>query len=277
MNRTLFALVCLVMLLVMPACTTSVPPTALPAATQPPASPSVPALAPTRQPTQATPPTSTPEPQPTATPTRILPTPKPTAWEPQPSSVSCQPSATRTCKILYILEAQYDDEHVVKTRPVFEELGYTAVVASNTLEMVRGYRECYKFTPAYPELLLQDVVVGDYDAILFLGSDGDAALHRDAEAYRIAREALEQGKVVGALGDGPVVLARAGLLEGKVVNVLHDYPNAGAADQWIRAVRQAGAIYIDRAPVRDGLLVTSDFATLKFVYGILEVLGEQAQ
>ena len=149
-------------------------------------------------------------------------------------------------------------------------------MASNTLEEINGFHECYDFTPAYPDLLLGDVDVANYDIILFAGDDHNSTeLHNAPEAHRIARDAMEQGKVVAAAGDGPVILAKAGVLEGKMVTVLRDATFFGVADQWVNAIERHGAIFTDRSLVRDGQLVTADFVASNFVWGIIETMGEQ--
>ena len=214
----------------------------------------------------------------TTTPTPVPPTsePEPTFWEPKHPGKPCEPANTRTCTVLYILADQYDDEHVLKTSHHFEMAGYTTIVASNTLEEINGFHECYDFTPAYPDLLLEDVDVADYDAILFAGSDGIfTKLHGDLEAHRIAQDAVDQGKVIAAAGDGPVILARAGVLEGKNVSVLNKSTLYGITDQWINAIERRGAIYNGHPLVRDDLLVTADFATGDFARGIIEVMEDQ--
>jgi protease I len=179
---------------------------------------------------------------------------------------------------LYIFTDEYDDEHIIRIGPSLERAGYSTFLASDTLEEIRGFHECYDFTPAYPDMLLEDVVVADYDAIVFIGSDGwSTSLHSDPAAHRIAREAFEQGKVVAAIGDGPVILAQAGLLQGKTVTVKKDVYMHGIADQWFKAILREGANYTDRSPVRDGLLITADLVSLKVAWAIIEVLEEQYQ
>ena len=215
---------------------------------------------------------------PTPVPTLASPTPKAelASWEPQRLDEPCEPSNTRACSVLYVLADFYDDEHVIRSRPHFERLDYATSVASNTLEEINGFHECYDFTPAYPDLLLEDVDVANYDVILFAGDDHNSTvLHDDPEAHRIARDAMEQGKVVAAAGDGPVILAKAGVLEGKMVTVVRDATFFGIADQWVDAVERHGAIFTDRSLVRDGQLVTADFVASNFVWGIIETMGEQ--
>jgi protease I len=150
-------------------------------------------------------------------------------------------------------------------------------VASNTLDVVHGFHECYEFTPAYPDLLLEDVDVANYDAILFVGSDGVSIdLHNDPLAHRIAQDALEQGKVIVAVGDGPVILAKAGLLEGRTATVLRNISWYAVGDQWFNAIVRQGAIYCDLSLVRDGLLITADFASVDLVWGVLETIMQSS-
>ena len=306
MKRTVHACLTVAVLLALVACAPATAPAAPAAAEPSPTEQPPPTTKPAGSPTEkrAPPPTATdepaptPQPEPTATPKRAeppepTPTPQPepapaeapaptveppqaAGWNPQPSGEPCAVSETRTCKILYVLVDKYDDEHVIKTQPTFERYGYTTAVASNTLEEVRGFHECYDFTPAYPELLLEEVQVADYDAVLFCGGDGVSIdLHEDPAAHRIAREAMEREMVVAAAGDGPVILAKAGLFEGRRVTVLHNVLMHGIMDQWLKAIERKGAIYVDGSPVRDDRLVTAALVTSKFAQGIIEVLQEQ--
>jgi putative intracellular protease/amidase len=222
-------------------------------------------------PTEETTNTPTSKPSPTANP-------EPTAWQPKSIDEICELSDTRTCAVLYVLADQYDDEHLIKTRPYFERVGYTTHVTSNTLDVIRGFHECYNFTPAYPELLFDAVEVTHYDVIIFGGSDHwSTVLHENPAAHRIAQDAMAKGIVLAALGDGPVILAKAGVLEGKYVSVMKDVHMYGVTDQWSLAIERQGAIYTKASPVRDGQLITADFASREFAWGILEVLWEQVE
>lgn len=283
MNRIALLIIAHLAAIGMVACTSSSLPATAPV-TEPPAATST--LLPTEgaDPTPEPSKTPTPEPSatfthtPTMTPVPATQEPKLTPWEPEHSETLCEPSAERTCAILYVFADQYDDEHVVKMGPTLERAGYTTYLASNTMEQIRGYHECYDFTPADPDMLLEQVDVSNYDAILFLGTDGwNTDLHNDPAAHRIAQDAFEQGKLVVATGDGPVILARAGLLDGKMVNVKKDVPMHGIGDEWSRIVERHGAIYTANSPARDGLLVTADFGTIKTAWAIIEVLEQQFQ
>lgn len=199
-----------------------------------------------------------------------------TVSQDQQSDSPCKKTGEKTCTILYVLSNLYDDEHVLKTRSRFEEAGYEVKVASDTLNVIRGFHECYDNTPADPNLLLEDVNVADYDAILFAGSQAFVVEFRyTSAAHRIASEAMEQGKVIAAAGNGPVILAQAGVLDGRTVAVLHDTPWDAITDEWIKVVEEHGATYSELSPVQDGLLITTDYASARFAWDIIEAIENQ--
>jgi putative intracellular protease/amidase len=269
MNKHLYVFILIVMLLLLVSCSEETPPLPALPTEQPTQDVTTPLPVYSLTPTEEATNTPTSEPSPTANP-------EPTTWQPQITDEICEISDTRTCAVLYVLADEYDDEHLIKTRPYFERIGYTTHVTSNTLDVIRGFHECYNFTPAYPELLLDDVEVTHYDVIIFGGSDHwSTVLHENTAAHRIAQDAMAKGIVLAALGDGPVILAKAGVLEGKYVSVMKDVHMYGVTDQWSLAIERHGAIYTKASPVRDGLLITADFASREFSWGILEVLREQ--
>jgi protease I len=102
--------------------------------------------------------------------------------------------------------------------------------------------------PIQPDLLVDDVNVADYDAIIYecgtpTGSD-------DPPALRIAREAAEQGKVLGAICMMAAVLACAGVLKGKKATV---NPTEGPIRE------ENGAIYTKADAEHDGKIVTASY------------------
>jgi protease I len=66
-----------------------------------------------------------------------------------------------------------------------------------------------------PEVLYCAVRPADLDALVFVGGTGAVEYFHDRTAHRLAREALQEGKVVGALCYASSVLAEAGLLDGR--------------------------------------------------------------
>jgi protease I len=61
---------------------------------------------------------------------------------------------------------------------------------------------------------LDQLKVKDYDAIVFIGGSGTPSVRKEPRALEIAREAVKEGKVLGAICWSPTILAKAGVLNG---------------------------------------------------------------
>ncbi|MBC7347996.1 MAG: DJ-1/PfpI family protein [Clostridia bacterium] len=83
---------------------------------------------------------------------------------------------------------------------------------------------------------------------LFVGGEGAREYWDDLQAHRIAREALEQGKVLGAICLAPVTLANAGVLAGRKATV---WPDEAAR------LKAAGAKYTGSGVEIDGRIVSA--------------------
>jgi protease I len=120
------------------------------------------------------------------------------------------------------------------------------------------------------DLLLSDVRVADYDAIIFIGNETLIYLH-DPEAHRIARETVEQGRVLAALCHGPLVLAEAGVLDGKQATAWF-----GFGSDACKKLQRDGAICTYARVQQDGLIITGTGpeATAAFVGAIKKLLQE---
>jgi putative intracellular protease/amidase len=203
---------------------------------------------------------------PTATPTMES-VPDPTATPIEESS------EMRACTVLFVLPEEPYNHHTAMLDVQFEDAGCTVVMASKTLEPVDscGVRR----GAIQPDLTLADVQVVNYDAIVYAGGHGCYDQWEDAESLRIAREAVEQGKVLGGIGCGPTILAHAGVLEGRQATVcLRGVPVKRGLD-YCEVLESLGAVCTDAQVVRDGLIVTARDRSRLFVPAILEVLAEQ--
>jgi len=169
-------------------------------------------------------------------------------------------------QVLFVIAPQnFRDEEYTEPHAVLEAAGYTVVVASSSLEMATGMLG----VEVQPDLLLLDVQVGDYDAVVLIGGMGAATYWDNPEAHRIAQEAVAAGKVVAAICIAPVILARAGVLEGKQTTVFHG--NCGELEA-------GGAICDSDVPVqRDGLIITGNGPAAATAFGeaILDALMGQ--
>ena len=95
------------------------------------------------------------------------------------------------------------------------------------------------------DIVLADVDVELYDAIVFIGGGGVVwDLLNNEEAYEVVRQAAEQGKVLAAICVAPVILAEAGVLEGREATVYVSTSGYSPPDYWVVPLEAAGAIFI---------------------------------
>jgi SagB-type dehydrogenase family enzyme len=72
----------------------------------------------------------------------------------------------------------------------------------------------YDQPPIKPDVLIQNVVVTDYNAIVIAGGGANPSFTGSVPLLNIIRTAKRQGVVVGAMGDSITVLIKAGVLVG---------------------------------------------------------------
>lgn len=149
-------------------------------------------------------------------------------------------------RILMVVGSRgFRDEEYFEPRQVFVLAGFEVVTASSREGPVRGalggWTRAERFLPA--------VRAAEYDAVVFVGGEGALEHVGSRSAWRLAREALDRGKVLAAICMAPLILARAGLLRGRRVTAWPDVREE---------VARAGAIVVDDPVVVDERLVTAD-------------------
>lgn len=116
-------------------------------------------------------------------------------------------------KVAMVVGQRYfKDEELNIPRTMFEKEGAVVKIVSSRLTEAEGDGG----TKVKPDILIDSLDVTEFDAIVFIGG---SAVKKDfwdnPRAHEVAREALEQDKILAAICWGPVVLAKAGVLEGK--------------------------------------------------------------
>lgn len=122
------------------------------------------------------------------------------------------------------------------------------------------------------DILLENLKVDDFDAILFVGGPKALDYLDNETSYKIARQTIEKGKILGAICISPVILAKSGVLKGKKATVWTSVLDKSAA----KILKENGAEYVEEKAVKDGKIITAngpeaakDFANL-----VLEALKE---
>lgn len=170
-------------------------------------------------------------------------------------------TAQKGAILMVIAQEGFRDEELAVPKALFEERGYRVLVASKAKGEAKGMLG----SRVEVDLALKDVDIGEYEAVVFVGGVGAQGYFQDPEALRLAREAHERGKVLGAICLAPGILARAGVLKGKRATV---WPSEA------KALAEAGATYTGRDVEVDGRIVTANgpHAARAFAEAILGLL-----
>jgi protease I len=158
----------------------------------------------------------------------------------------------------------FKDEELNIPRARFEKEGMIVTIASSKLDTAEGSEG----SKVKPDVLIDDLNVSDFDALVFIGGTGvKRDFWNNPKAHAVLREAGEQGKVVAAICWGPVVLANAGILEGKRATG-HTAENAH------ETLKSKGCIYTGESVTVDGNIITAfgPSSADSFAVAIIEAL-----
>ena len=150
--------------------------------------------------------------------------------------------------LLILAQQDFQDHEYAGTRKGLESAGYEVKIASSEVGPCIG-----KFGgEEKAEVALRDVGISQYDKIAFIGGPGACEFVGDPDAHRIAREAVNQSKKLGAICIAPTILASAGVLQGKNATVWND------DGQQSSVLESAGASFTGEDVTVDGDIVTAN-------------------
>jgi putative intracellular protease/amidase len=138
----------------------------------------------------------------------------------------------------------------------------TSSVSTNTKDLIKGRLQ--------DEFMVDGDISGakmdGFSGVVFVGGEGAVALFDNSDAQRLAREALAQGKMIGAWGHAVGILAKAGILKGRRVT---------GALEIAQLLVQSGAKYSGRQLERDGDLVTAadEAVGIRFGKTLAQIVG----
>jgi len=163
--------------------------------------------------------------------------------------------------VLIIASENFRDEELFETKLALEKAGVETTVASTKTGAIKGMLG----GKAKAEMLLKDIAVGDYDAVVFVGGSGAKEYFDNQTALDIARRAKDKQKVLAAICIAPTIFANAHILRNvKVTSFISE-----------RAKLQgAGAEYTGVPVEQDGLIITASGpeAAAKFGKAIVDTL-----
>ena len=168
-------------------------------------------------------------------------------------------------EILFLVAARdFDFQEYRLTGEALSRMGCAVKVASTETTAAIATND----TAIKPDIELSAVDPARYEALIVVGGVGSVLYWDDSAALALLRGfAGTSGHVIGAIGIGPLVLAKAGLLKGRTAAVYND-PAAA------KILADNGAKFSFRDVVADGQFITANGsdAADKFTLAIVKRL-----
>lgn len=147
--------------------------------------------------------------------------------------------------VLFVIASQdFRDEEFTAPYEALKTAGAKLSVASSRKGPARGMLG--KVVDA--RLVVKDARAADYDAVIFIGGSGAQEFFDDPAAHRLAKDTVQQGKLLAAICIAPATLANAGVLQGKKATC---FPSVE------RTLQKGGATLVRQNVVQDGKLITA--------------------
>jgi len=157
--------------------------------------------------------------------------------------------AIDTASILIIATDRFEESELFGPKEILEGRGARVALASLDRTPIQATVHDDPGRTIRPDLTVDEVAVGDYDALILPGGLGNPdRLRREAKVIAIIRAFADAGKPVAAICHGPWLLVEADLLRGR---------KATAYRSILTDLRNAGATVVDAPAVTDGNIVTS--------------------
>lgn len=152
-------------------------------------------------------------------------------------------------RILIMSTDGFEQSELMEPKKLLEEAGANVTVASLEDGEIRGWDQKDWGKSVKVDLTLDEVSVGDYDALLLPGGQMNPDILRmNDKAISLVKEFDSAGKAIAAICHAPWLLIEADLVNGKTVT---GWPS-------IRTdLRNAGANVVDQEVAVDGMLITS--------------------
>ena len=146
--------------------------------------------------------------------------------------------------VIVIAENNFRDEEYLRPKEILQKAGHKVVTASTTIKKAVGSLGLI----VTPDILVENINIDNLDALIFVGGRGAKQYFNDQLAQKLADEAMQKGKIYGAICIAPTILANAGLLKGK---------KATSFSSEAVTIKEKGAIFTGEDVVVDGHLITA--------------------
>jgi protease I len=162
---------------------------------------------------------------------------------------------------LIVASQNFRDEELFETKRALDAAAVQTVIASTRIGIIRGALG----NIAEANILVGQLRVEDFDAIIFIGGPGAVEYVANPAALNLAREAVRQRKILAAIDTAPTILANAGVLTGVRATSFLSERNR---------LILAGALYTGIPVEQDRLIITSSgpAASIQFGRAIADAL-----
>jgi len=165
---------------------------------------------------------------------------------------------------IIIASENFRDEEYFITKEVLEKRGINVKTVCDKTKAVGKFGG-----EAQADILIDDLNVDDFDAIIFAGGQGAVKLLDNELSYNIARKALLVRKILAAICIAPTILAKAGVLKKKKATVWSTDMDKSA----IKIIQLNDGIYERKAIVKAGNIITAENAEFAEEFG--EAIAEE--
>lgn len=147
--------------------------------------------------------------------------------------------------VMIVASSNFRDEELISPKNALEDAGFEVILASSSISPAVGMLG----TKIQPDILIGDLKIEDFDAVIFVGGAGAKEYWDNPTAHNIATEAENANKLIGAICIAPVTLAKAGILKGRKATV---WP--GVASE----LKSRGVNYTGKTVEIDENIITAD-------------------
>jgi protease I len=157
--------------------------------------------------------------------------------------------AIADASILIIATDRFEESELFGPKEILEGRGAKVALASLSRTPIQATVHDDPGRTIRPDLTVDDVDVGDYDALILPGGLGNPdRLRREEKVIELVRRFADSGRPVAAICHGPWLLVEADVLRGR---------KATGYRSILTDLRNAGATVVDAPAVTDGNIVTS--------------------
>lgn len=167
--------------------------------------------------------------------------------------------------LLIVAPHNFRDEEYFIPRDIFLKNGFEVFTASIKKEVASGIYG----GEARVDFLIEDIKIGDYRAIVFVGGEGAMKYLDNEEVYTFIKK-IPPSIILSAICIAPLILLNAGVLKNRKVTVW----SSPLERTSIKMIEEKGAFYLEEEVVCDKNIITAKGPEVaeKFTYKIIESL-----